>query len=297
MDWADIRYFLAIAREGQMLAASRKLAVSQSLLSRHLASLEASLGAQLVQRTTRGCLLTDDGERFLASAERVETEMLAAQSMFKSGSDAMSGTIRLGSPDGLGSAFIARHISTLLAGQPDLKVQLVPAPVNFSLSQREADLAIIVGRPEKGRLMTRKLTDYTLGLYASADYADRRGLPQSKSDLPQHSLVGYVGDLIPTASLNYAAEISAEWSSTIEISTAIGQQAAIKGGAGIGILHDFMAADDRDLISVLADVRITRDYWVVWHENMQSVRRVHFLVERLAQLVRDNATRFVKQTG
>jgi DNA-binding transcriptional LysR family regulator len=43
-------------------------------------------------------------------------------------------------------------------------VQLVPVPRSFSLSEREADVAVMVGQPERGRLVVRKLTDYTLGL-------------------------------------------------------------------------------------------------------------------------------------
>ena len=116
-------------------------------------------------------------------------------------------------------------------------------PRSFSLSEREADLAIMVGRPEKGRLRVRKLVDYALGLYASKDYLDRAGPPKDLADLTTHSLVGYVDDLIYTPELNYAREFLRDWRSSIEISTAIGQFEAVRAGVGIGICHDFMAAD------------------------------------------------------
>jgi DNA-binding transcriptional LysR family regulator len=78
----------------------------------------------------------------------------------------------------------------------NLRIQLVPVPRSFSLSEREADLAIMVGRPEKGRLRARKLVDYALRLYAFKDYLDRVGRPEELADLERHSLVGDVDDLI-----------------------------------------------------------------------------------------------------
>ena len=67
MNWDDLRYFLAVAREGQMLGAAARLGVSQGRLSRHVAALEEAIGARLFERTTRGSTLTEDGATLLGS--------------------------------------------------------------------------------------------------------------------------------------------------------------------------------------------------------------------------------------
>ena len=162
MNWDDARHFLAVAREGQMLGAARRLGVSQAKLSRRVAALEAAVGARLLDRTTRGCTPTDDGRAFLAAAERAEAAMLSAQAVLGLGSE-VSGTVRIGAPDGFGSAFLAPRLGRLRADHPELRLELVPLPQAFSLSAREADLAVMVGRPEGGRLLARHLTDYGLG--------------------------------------------------------------------------------------------------------------------------------------
>ena len=172
MNWDDLRYFLAVAREGQMLGAASRLGVSQARLSRHIAALEDAVGARLFDRTTRGSTLTLDGEALFATAERIEAEVLSGTANMQ-GRDEVAGTIRVGAPDGFGSAFLAPRLGRFREAYPDLRIQLVPVPRSFSLSEREADLAIMVGRPEKGRLRVRKLVDYALGLYASKDYLDR----------------------------------------------------------------------------------------------------------------------------
>ena len=163
MDWDDARFFLAVAREGQMLGAARRLGTSQARLSRRMAALEDAVGARLLDRTTRGSALTEDGRIVFEAAERMEAEMLESLARLQGRQGDVHGTIRIGAPDGFGSAFLAPRLHRLTALHPGLHVQLVPMPRSFSLSQREADLAIMVGRPDRGRLRVRRLTDYTLG--------------------------------------------------------------------------------------------------------------------------------------
>lgn len=292
MNWDDLRYFLAVAREGQMLGASSRLSVSQARLSRHIAALEEAVDTRLFDRTTRGSSLTPDGEALFKTAERVEAEVLAGAAQMRS-SDDVAGTVRIGAPDGFGSAFLAPRLGRFREAFPNLRIQLVPVPRSFSLSEREADIAIMVGRPDKGRLRVRKLVDYSLGLYASKDYLARAGHPRNIIDLKAHTLVGYVDDLIYTAELNYADEFLRDWKSDIEVSTAIGQFEAVRAGAGIGICHDFMAADTLDLVRLFDDLSVTRSYWIVWHENQAVARRVKAISRLLDQIVREQRKLFL----
>lgn len=294
MNWDDIRYFLAVARDGQMLGAARRLGVSQALLSRHIASLEAAAGARLLDRSTRGCTLTEDGQAMFESAERIEAETLAGLTRLRRRDDDIAGTIRIGAPDGFGSAFLAPRIGRFRAIYPELHIQLVPVPRSFSLSQREADMAIMVGRPEKGRLRVRRLTDYTLSLYAAKAYLERAGRPQALADLKRHTLIGYVEDLIYTPELNYAGDFLRDWRSNVEVSTAIGQFEAVRAGAGIGILHDFMARGIPELVRLFPEQAATRSYWTVWHENMRVTRRVQATVDLLDTLVREERQLFCR---
>ena len=107
MNWDDVRIFLAVARTGQILAASKRLGVNHATLSRRLTALEEALGTRLFVRRTNGCEPTAEGEIFLASAERMETEMLAAQARLGRTDTAIAGTVRIGAPDGFGVSFLA----------------------------------------------------------------------------------------------------------------------------------------------------------------------------------------------
>lgn len=285
MDWDDVRVFLAVARTGQILAASKRLGINHATLSRRVTALEETLKTRLLVRRPNGCELTAEGEVFLAAAERMETEMLAAQSQIGRIDTAIAGTVRIGAPDGFGVSFLAPRLGRLTARYPELKLQLVPVPRSFSLSQREADIAITIERPEQGRLVSSKLTDYTLGLYASADYLAGHGAPKTVDELKNHPRIGYVEDLIFTPSLNFSAEIMRSWDASFEISSATGQTEAVRSSAGIGILHNYIARQYPELVRLLPGTTIHRAYWTTYHESARELVRVRTVVSFLQELV------------
>lgn len=282
MDWDNIRIFLAIARTGQILGAAKRLRVNHATVARRLTAFEDALQAKLFIRRPTGCDLTEEGERLLAYAERVESEMLAAYADIGHTDVAIEGAVRVGAPDGFGVAFLAPRLGRLKARYPGLMIQLVPVPRTFSLSRREADIAITVAHPDEGRLIARKLTNYTLGLYAARSYLERAGRPSSLDDLKRHVRVGYVEDLLFSSSLNFARELVRDWRSDIEISSAIGQTEAVRAGAGIGILHTFIARRDDSLVPLLPEHSITRSYWTVVHEDLSAIRRVSVVADFIA---------------
>jgi DNA-binding transcriptional LysR family regulator len=285
MNWDDVRIFLAVARAGQILGAARRLELNHATVSRRVAALEDSLGAKLFRRLTTGSELTPPGERFLAVAERMEADMIAARSELAGGDEAISGTVRIGAPDGFGVAFLASRLGTLTAEHRDLKIQLVPVPRSFSLSRREADIAITTERPSEGRLVAQKLVDYSLGLYASRDYAQANGLPATQAELQNHRLIGYVPDLVFSPSLAYAQEFSPDWDAAFSISSALGQVEAVRSGAGIGILHAFIARALPELMLVQAAKPIRRAYWLVYHESVRPLRRIQVVAGFIMEAV------------
>lgn len=285
MNWDDVRVFLAVARAGQILGAARRLSLNHATVSRRIAALEEALGAKLFQRLTTGTEMTPAGQRFLPVAERMETDMIAVRADLASEGDEIAGPVRIGAPDGFGVAFLASRLGELTARHRDLTIQLVPVPRSFSLSRREADIAITVERPAEGRLVAGKLVDYSLGLYASKDYLARFGRPETAEALVGHRLIGYVPDLIINQSLDYAAEFWRGWETNYAISSALGQVEAVRSGAGIGILHTFIARSLPELAPLDAVAPIRRAYWLVYHESVRPMRRIQAVSSFISEVV------------
>lgn len=293
MNWDDMRIFLAVARAGQLLGAARRLGVNHATVSRRMAALEAELSARLVARTPSGAQLTPAGERFLAAAERMEAELIAARAEVEGEGEEIAGTVRIGAPDGFGVVFLAPRLGALTARHPGLSIQLVPVPKTFSLSRREADIAITVERPAEGRVVAGKLVDYALGLYAARTYAERRGLPQTPDELGRHALVGYVEDLLASPLLDYAGEFLPGWKASFSVSSALGQVEAVRAGHGIGILHAFIAREHDDLVPLAAFAPIRRAYWLVYHESLRPLRRIKAVAAFIGAAVEKERAIFV----
>ncbi|MGY3644882.1 DNA-binding transcriptional LysR family regulator [Bradyrhizobium sp. LM4.3] len=119
--------------------------------------------------------------------------------------EALTGTVRVGAPDGLGNYFLADRLGALAAKHPGLVIQLVPLPRTFSLSRREADVAITLDRPKQGKLILSKLTDYTLSVYAADAYLAREGLIKTQADLAGRLFVTQVEDFVYSRALDYAS--------------------------------------------------------------------------------------------
>jgi molybdate transport repressor ModE-like protein len=289
MNWDDIRIFLQVARQGQILGAAKSLGLNHATVARRLTALEESMGSKLVSRRTNGTELTLAGQRLLAHAEAMEAATLSAREASQADSE-IAGTVRIGAPDGFGVGFLAGRLAELADRHPGLRLELVPVPRAFSLSRREADIAVTLERPQQGRLVSRKLVDYRLGLFASRSYLTRHGIPESLDALEAHRLVGYVDDLIYSASLDYTDTYLRNWRSSLAVSSALGQIEAVRAGAGIGILHYFMAQRDDDLVPVLPQHLISRSYWTVMHEDLRKIRRIAIVASFLAEIVqRDGA--------
>ena len=288
MDWNDCRTFLAVARAGQMLAAAQTLGTNQATVSRRMRKLEERLGVRLLNRLPHGCELTDAGRALATRLERAESELLDAEAALSSGEAKISGTIRIGAPDGFGTAFLAPRLPRLADRHPALRIQLVPLPRTFSLSKREADVAVVIGRPRRGKLIARKLMDYTLSLYASEAYLAQASAIESLNDLQRHRLVGYVDDLIYSPSLDYARQFQRNWQSHIEIASAMGQQAVVRAGGGIGILHEFLVTPDMRLRRVLPEMSVSRAYWLVYHQDLRRSGRIRAVADFLVEIAEES---------
>lgn len=279
-DWDDLRFFLAVARSGRLTTAARRLNADHATVSRRITSLEASLKAKLFERRPQGYGLTLHGEQLLAKAEAMETEALAIQSEIGGADMALTGTVRIGAPDGFGTSFLAPRLAKFVAAYPGLEVQLVAMPRLLSLSKREADVAITLAPPKEGKIVARKLADYRLGLFAAPGYLEAAPPLEAADDLFAHRIIGYIDDLIFTPELDYLDEVARGLRPRLQSSNLVAQMRATVAGAGICVLPVFMAAQEPSLVRVLPDkVMLERAFWLVVHADLKDVARVRMVAD------------------
>jgi molybdate transport repressor ModE-like protein len=286
IDWDDFRFVLAIVRGGSVSAAAKQLGVDHATVIRRVDRLEKHLSAKLFDRRKTGYLLTEAGQRVADSAEAMESTIVANQEQVGGSVARLTGTVRIGAPDGFGTAFLAPRLTPFADRYPDLDLQLVATARLFSLSKREADIAISLTMPKEGRIVGRKLLDYRLGLYAAPAYLDRFPAIASRQDLIQHRFVGYIEELLFTPELDYLPQVSPRISARFRSANLIAQLNATLSGFGIAVLPHFMASDYPQLKAVLPEeVSITRTFWMLMHADSKDLARIRAVADYIGEIV------------
>jgi DNA-binding transcriptional LysR family regulator len=232
----------------------------------------------------------------MGHAEVMETAAHLASSEIAEADLDLSGSVRIGAPDGFGSIFLAPRLWTLCRRHPGLDLDLVAMPRLFSLSKREADMAIVLSRPSAGRLKARKLTDYLLGLFASPDYLARRPPIEKPADLKGHRFIGYIEDLIFTPELDYLPQIEKDLKANFASTNLIAQLNATLSGAGVCVLPYFVTTGMSGLVPVLPDtVRIVRTFWMIVHADLADMLRIRVTSDFIADEVQRARTLFLPE--
>jgi molybdate transport repressor ModE-like protein len=293
MDWDNVRVFLAVARAGQFVAAARRLGLDHATASRRVAAMEAALGAKLFDRRTTGAKLTSAGERFLTAAEEMESAFLHAQAEVSDIDVELTGDVRIGAPDGFSTYYLAGALVGFAEKHPGVRLQLAPLPQLTPLARRELDIVVGLDKPETGRFVARKLTDYSLGVYASASYLNERGAPQDVNELNKHKLIGYVEEYAFSTALDYVRELFGGHPTGFECASAVTQLEALRAGVGLGVVHDFIARRFPDLERVLPERRAMRAYWIVTHEDTRGLGRIRATHDHIVASIERDRGMFV----
>lgn len=294
-NWNDLRAFLAVARTARLTTAAARLGMDHTTVGRRITALEACLGARLFDRSPQGYALTPQGERLMPAAERIESLTLTAAADLGEADQAVSGVVRIGAPEGFGSYVLAPLLAPLADNHPGLDIQLVAISGVLSLSKREADIAVTLSAPREGRLVSRKLTDYGLSLYAAPAYLEGRPPIRTRADMAGQRFVGYIEDLLYSPELDYMQAPDVDIHVSVQSSNLIAQLQATLAGAGLCVLPDFIAVKQPGLVRVLADfVHLERSLWLVVHADLKTLARIRVVTEMIAASVRADRDLFRK---
>jgi DNA-binding transcriptional LysR family regulator len=293
VDWDNVRVFLAVARGGQFVAAAKRLRLDHATVSRRIAALEATVGAKLFDRRTTGAKLTSAGERFIGAAEQMESAFLHAQGEISGADLELSGDVRIGAPDGFSTYYLTAALREFAERHPGVRLQLMPLPQLTPLARRGVDVVVGLDKPEAGRFVARKLTEYTLGIYASAAYLKRHGAPADIEALKGHRLIGYVEEHAFSTARSYVRELFDGAPTSFESASAVTQLEALRAGVGLGVVHHFIGRRFKDLVGVLPERSAMRAYWLVTHEDTRNLGRIRAVADHLAKAVARDRGMFI----
>lgn len=286
-DWSDLRYFLAVARHGSTLAASRALGVNQSTVHRRIAELERRIGGTLMLRHPSGYRLTEFGEVLLPTAEAVEASVIALERRILAYRSDLAGTIRLTVPEPLVSRIMGSPLLDLFhARYPALRIEFVMSDRYLDLSKGEADIALRSGEADDETLVGRKIADSVWAVYGSRNYVQQHGAPQRIEDIGRHAIVGFDGMLANHRAAKWLATIAPGANVAASNNSVLGVLHAVKSGIGIAPLPTTIADMHEDLVRILPPVpELARGWYLLTHPQLRQTPRIRaffdFVVEKL----------------
>ena len=281
-DWDNLRVFLALAEEGSLTAAAKRLGVSHPTVARRIKALEDSVGAKLFDRLPDRFQPTETALELLHDAKEMEraSQSFARRTAGLSGSHL--GTVRI-SVDETMADFLARHLQSLRENHQCIEFEVAVAHTSANLSKREADLLIRFRVPDLSSIVGRKLATFAHAVYGTPAFA--RQLDGSDEALRALPWVGFDSEHIYMPGQAWQAEFLGERRPAVRTNNGIFLANAIRDGNGIGILPCFLGDADpalTRLTPILEEARV--DHWLLVHADLRNVPRIRIVMDALARL-------------
>lgn len=285
-DWSLVRSFVAVLDAGSLMGAARALGAQQPTLSRHIAELEAQLGAPLFERTGRGVTATAAALAIAEAARQMEHGAERLARAVAGQRDATTGTVRVTTSE-VAAAYLLPPILVALAEQePGIQVEVVASNQISNLLRREADIAVRMVRPQQSSLIARKLANVEIVACAHERYLSRAGTPRQPADLLQHSLIGYDrdGSIVQGLARLGLPVTRAQFARRTDSQLTYGR--LIAEGAGIGFVGRYNLRYWPGVVEVLPQLKIPPlACWLAVHREIHTSRVVRRVYDFLAARV------------
>jgi DNA-binding transcriptional LysR family regulator len=275
-DWDDIKYLLAVARQGSTVAAGRTLKLSQSTVQRRILELERRIGRDLVVRTPSGYRLTAFGDEMLPYAEDIERAALAFGQRKATLERTNIGVIRVTCPEPVMVRIIkSALLERFYARHPGLRIEFVMSDTYVDLARGDADVALRSGDAADSVLVGRKIADSIWSLYASQSYVQSNGRPESFADLNRHAVVGFDGPMATNRAATWLFEIASEAKIVARVSSVLGLVSVAKSGVAVVPMPIALGNSEPDLVRLFDSVPdLTRSWRVLAHPDARKTRAV-----------------------
>ena len=285
-DWALIKSFLAVLDAGSLMGAARRLGAQQPTLSRHVAELEAQLGAPLFERTGRGVTPTAAALAIADAARHMQDGAHALARGIAKSRDLTPGTVRLSTSDVAAVWLIPAVLVRLQAEEPGIQIELVASNALTNLLRREADIAVRMVRPVQSSLIARKLGEIPIVAAAHLDYLAVAGTPREPADLLRHRLVGLDRDETMTRGFASMGFPVARQQFGLRTDDQVAYGRLVAEGAGIGFVAAYNIGHWPGVVRLLPQLAIAPlPCWLAVHREIRGnrlVRRVYdFLAEEI----------------
>ncbi|MEL7538045.1 MAG: LysR family transcriptional regulator [Pseudomonadota bacterium] len=279
MNWDDIRYFLALCREGSVTQAGKVLGVNHTTVARRIAAFESRLGTRLFDRTRSGHAMTQAAENMYDKAVEMEASALAIDRETFGQDAELKGSLIVTVPYDFASRIIAPSLAKFCREYPQIDAELLTTTGLVDLTAREADIAVRMTEKPAEYLVGRKLLPLRHGIYGSPKYlASMPECPDVVLYRSERETPEWVCDHYPNAKV------------VLRTDNMTTMRAAVVAGLGLARIPCFEGDSEPAIRRV--DLPLTPSTWGLWilsHVDLRSTARVRVCREFLAEAIQGNS--------
>lgn len=256
VDIEKIRIFYYVALEGSLLRASTLLHLSSPSISKHIADLENRLNVKLFIRKRRGLQLTEAGEKLfkVASTSIKALEEVSKEITHKDLN--VPNVLRIVTTTGVACIWLIQKMQSFIFNNPDLLIKIYSCNTDIDFLSTKADVGFLPRVKDPSGLTLRKIMTFNMRMFASKEYLERMGTPQTTDDLKNHRILSFYHD-----QTGFRGDVDWHLRTTdqrltpvLTIDNAFGVFEAAKNGYGlIGFSKEFSYLKDSGLIEVLTN--------------------------------------------
>jgi DNA-binding transcriptional LysR family regulator len=242
-----LEVFVKVSALGSLSAAGRALGMSQTMVTKHMAALEARLGAKLFHRSTRRLSITEAGRNYLEASERILGDIEAADAAVAADRVEPRGVLHLNAPVAFGTRQIAPLLSEFAQRYPLVTVELGLNDRLVDLADEGWDLAIRIGSLINSSLIARRIAPCRTVVCAAPSYLAARGRPRTVSSLAEHNCLGYTLSNVTGVDrwvFGTKGDVIVSVSGNLRANNGEALRTAAIAGQGLAYLPTFIVADD-----------------------------------------------------
>ena len=280
--------FAHVVDAGSFTGAAQQLAIAKSAVSKHISVLEKNVGTQLINRTTRGLSLTEEGAQYYQLCQRLLACAEEARHLASAMREAPYGTLKVATPASFGAQFIAPLLHDFLQQYPALNAQLLLDDQVQDMVKEGIDVSLRVGWLPDSSFRARKLGNAKRILCAAPEYLAKSGVPQTPQELAHHEWI--ILTLLPTP---YRCTLSKlkqkhtlQLKGRIKTNNGNAVRALLLAGAGVAGLSDFLVAQDiREgrLVQLLPEYDISdAGIYAVYQDQRQLPAKIRCFIDYLS---------------
>jgi len=293
MDWNQLRVFATVAEVGSFTGAGKSLGLSQSAVSRQISALENDLGVMLFRRHASGIVLTEPGMELQRAVSEMTSRLALATGRINEYRETPEGPLHITTTVTFGSAWLSERMNIFLESYPHISVSLLLVDnLELDLCRGQADVAIRFMRPTQPNLVQRKLMSMHYHVFASADYIEQHGRPETVDDLDNHRIIVYGDDVpAPVENINWLLDAGRPEGEprvpALRVNSVHGIYRAVLSGLGIAALPYYLSDESPGLVEILPELcGPSIEAFFVYPEEFRHSKRIEVLRDFLLDEVK-----------